>query len=155
MPKDRASGLSWAQSQSEAGYCSVRRGCSTLRWYRHFCKTAAPQPLHLLVGLQVQSRRASKQPTMASKLTRIAIVNDDKCKPKKCRQECKKSCPWKAVYRSDPGRETSLHLRGTLHRLWSPTDTPPTASSSTDCPCPALAKSWVSLEQTVLARARP
>lgn len=30
---------------------------------------------------------------MASKLTRIAIVNDDKCKPKKCRQECKRSCP--------------------------------------------------------------
>eukprot|EP00164_Ancoracysta_twista_P000501 GFYU01000669.1.p1 GENE.GFYU01000669.1~~GFYU01000669.1.p1 ORF type:complete len:601 (-),score=222.63 GFYU01000669.1:688-2490(-) len=27
------------------------------------------------------------------KLTRIAIVNTDKCKPKKCRQECKKSCP--------------------------------------------------------------
>ena len=26
-------------------------------------------------------------------LTRIAIVNADKCKPKKCRQECKKSCP--------------------------------------------------------------
>lgn len=26
-------------------------------------------------------------------LTRIAIVNPDKCKPKKCRQECKKSCP--------------------------------------------------------------
>ncbi|KAK6957455.1 Fe-S cluster-binding ribosome biosynthesis protein [Daldinia eschscholtzii] len=30
---------------------------------------------------------------MATKLTRIAIVNDDKCKPKKCRQECKRSCP--------------------------------------------------------------
>jgi len=30
---------------------------------------------------------------MADKLTRIAIVSDDKCKPKKCRQECKKSCP--------------------------------------------------------------
>ncbi|KAH8167144.1 hypothetical protein CIB48_g1119 [Xylaria polymorpha] len=30
---------------------------------------------------------------MASKLTRIAIVSEDKCKPKKCRQECKKSCP--------------------------------------------------------------
>ncbi|XP_040274443.1 ATP-binding cassette sub-family E member 1 [Bufo bufo] len=30
---------------------------------------------------------------MADKLTRIAIVNQDKCKPKKCRQECKKSCP--------------------------------------------------------------
>jgi len=26
-------------------------------------------------------------------LTRIAIVNSDKCKPKKCRQECKASCP--------------------------------------------------------------
>ena len=26
-------------------------------------------------------------------LTRIAIVNTDRCKPKKCRQECKKSCP--------------------------------------------------------------
>lgn len=26
-------------------------------------------------------------------LTRIAIVNNDKCKPKRCRQECKKSCP--------------------------------------------------------------
>ncbi|XP_065667469.1 ATP-binding cassette sub-family E member 1 isoform X2 [Hydra vulgaris] len=27
------------------------------------------------------------------KLTRIAIVNSDRCKPKKCRQECKRSCP--------------------------------------------------------------
>eukprot|EP00889_Picochlorum_renovo_P004138 jgi/Picre1/31168/NNA_006522.t1 len=26
-------------------------------------------------------------------LTRIAIVGAEKCKPKKCRQECKKSCP--------------------------------------------------------------
>lgn len=30
---------------------------------------------------------------MADRLTRIAIVSSDKCKPKKCRQECKKSCP--------------------------------------------------------------
>lgn len=30
---------------------------------------------------------------MSEKLTRIAIVNEDKCKPKKCRQECKKACP--------------------------------------------------------------
>lgn len=30
---------------------------------------------------------------MSSKNTRIAIVSDDKCKPKKCRQECKRSCP--------------------------------------------------------------
>ncbi len=26
-------------------------------------------------------------------LTRIAIINTQKCKPKKCNQECKKSCP--------------------------------------------------------------
>jgi len=30
---------------------------------------------------------------MADKLTRIAIVNPDRCKPKKCALECKKSCP--------------------------------------------------------------
>ena len=30
---------------------------------------------------------------MSDSLTRIAIVNNDKCKPKRCRQECKKSCP--------------------------------------------------------------
>ncbi|XBW36191.1 hypothetical protein QEN19_001771 [Hanseniaspora menglaensis] len=30
---------------------------------------------------------------MSDKSTRIAIVNDDKCKPKKCRQECRKACP--------------------------------------------------------------
>lgn len=29
----------------------------------------------------------------ADKTTRIAIVNSDKCKPKRCRQECKRSCP--------------------------------------------------------------
>lgn len=27
------------------------------------------------------------------KLTRVAIVSADRCKPKKCRQECRKSCP--------------------------------------------------------------
>ncbi|CAK9249644.1 unnamed protein product [Sphagnum jensenii] len=30
---------------------------------------------------------------MSERLTRIAIVSSDKCKPKKCRQQCKKSCP--------------------------------------------------------------
>ncbi|XP_017773318.1 PREDICTED: ATP-binding cassette sub-family E member 1 [Nicrophorus vespilloides] len=37
------------------------------------------------------SRRKVTEET--DKLTRIAIVNVDKCKPKRCRQECKKSCP--------------------------------------------------------------
>ncbi|KAJ1850555.1 Fe-S cluster-binding ribosome biosynthesis protein, partial [Coemansia sp. RSA 2703] len=30
---------------------------------------------------------------MSDKKSRIAIVNADKCKPKKCRQECKRVCP--------------------------------------------------------------
>ncbi|KAF3774985.1 ABC transporter E family member 2 [Nymphaea thermarum] len=30
---------------------------------------------------------------MADRLTRIAIVSSDRCKPKKCSQQCKKSCP--------------------------------------------------------------
>eukprot|EP00276_Gloeochaete_wittrockiana_P019712 CAMPEP_0184341576 /NCGR_PEP_ID=MMETSP1089-20130417/10173_1 /TAXON_ID=38269 ORGANISM="Gloeochaete wittrockiana, Strain SAG46.84" /NCGR_SAMPLE_ID=MMETSP1089 /ASSEMBLY_ACC=CAM_ASM_000445 /LENGTH=599 /DNA_ID=CAMNT_0026669933 /DNA_START=66 /DNA_END=1865 /DNA_ORIENTATION=- len=30
---------------------------------------------------------------MADKLTRIAIVKEDKCKPKRCKQECRKHCP--------------------------------------------------------------
>ena len=39
------------------------------------------------------SKRKPKVEEEQDKLTRIAIVNNDKCKPKKCRQECKKSCP--------------------------------------------------------------
>ncbi|CAA19324.1 Translation initiation factor rli1 [Schizosaccharomyces pombe] len=30
---------------------------------------------------------------MSESLTRIAIVSEDKCRPKKCRQECRRSCP--------------------------------------------------------------
>ncbi|XP_045454417.1 protein Pixie [Melitaea cinxia] len=37
------------------------------------------------------SRKKANEET--DKLTRIAIVNADRCKPKRCRQECKKSCP--------------------------------------------------------------
>ncbi|XP_046670683.1 protein Pixie [Homalodisca vitripennis] len=37
--------------------------------------------------------RNNKATEETDKLTRIAIVNTDKCKPKRCRQECKKSCP--------------------------------------------------------------
>lgn len=36
-------------------------------------------------------KKANNEET--DKLTRIAIVNADRCKPKRCRQECKKSCP--------------------------------------------------------------
>lgn len=37
------------------------------------------------------SRNKANEET--DKQTRIAIVSDDKCKPKRCRQECKKCCP--------------------------------------------------------------
>eukprot|EP01114_Cavostelium_apophysatum_P018210 TRINITY_DN558_c0_g1_i2.p1 TRINITY_DN558_c0_g1~~TRINITY_DN558_c0_g1_i2.p1 ORF type:complete len:641 (+),score=187.81 TRINITY_DN558_c0_g1_i2:54-1976(+) len=43
--------------------------------------------------LSFRNGRLLETEEMADKLTRIAIVNEDKCKPKKCRQECKKSCP--------------------------------------------------------------
>ncbi|RVE44400.1 hypothetical protein evm_010930 [Chilo suppressalis] len=41
--------------------------------------------------LSAMSRHKHQEET--DKLTRIAIVNADRCKPKRCRQECKKSCP--------------------------------------------------------------
>jgi len=34
-----------------------------------------------------------KEENADDKQMRIAIVSTDKCRPKKCRQECKKSCP--------------------------------------------------------------
>ena len=38
-------------------------------------------------------KKEAKDSAEEEKLTRIAIVSPEKCKPKKCRQECKKSCP--------------------------------------------------------------
>jgi len=38
-------------------------------------------------------KRNNRAEEEQDKLTRIAIVSTDKCKPKRCRQECKKSCP--------------------------------------------------------------
>jgi len=38
-------------------------------------------------------KKKKQQEEAGDKLTRIAIVSTDKCKPKRCRQECKKSCP--------------------------------------------------------------
>jgi len=37
--------------------------------------------------------KTDKSTDETDKITRIAIVNADKCKPKRCRQECKKTCP--------------------------------------------------------------
>lgn len=46
------------------------------------------------------SKNKRRDEPETDKMTRIAIVSTDKCKPKKCRQECKRSCP---VVRMGPG----------------------------------------------------
>jgi ATP-binding cassette subfamily E protein 1 len=45
------------------------------------------------LSLSIMAPSAAASAAPASKETRIAIVSPEKCKPKKCRQECKKSCP--------------------------------------------------------------
>lgn len=40
-----------------------------------------------------KKKPSKESDTPGDQLTRIAIVNAEKCKPKKCKQECKKSCP--------------------------------------------------------------
>jgi len=39
----------------------------------------------------MHGRRPERQDREQESLTRIAIVNSDRCKPKKCNQECKRS----------------------------------------------------------------
>lgn len=38
-------------------------------------------------------KKNAKESDAPDTLTRIAIITAEKCKPKKCKQECKKSCP--------------------------------------------------------------
>lgn len=47
---------------------------------------------------------------MEEKKNRIAIVNSEKCKPKKCNLECKKRCPINAMGRIciDVKKESSI-----------------------------------------------
>lgn len=46
-----------------------------------------------VITVMASRARNKKELETQSKLTRIAIVSSDRCKPKRCRQECKKSCP--------------------------------------------------------------
>jgi len=39
----------------------------------------------------MQNNRLDKRDREQESLTRIAIVNNDRCKPKKCNQECRRS----------------------------------------------------------------
>ncbi|KAK4321972.1 hypothetical protein Pmani_007255 [Petrolisthes manimaculis] len=47
----------------------------------------------ILIRQQIFKMPPRKKQDDSEKQTRIAIVNTEKCKPKRCRQECKKSCP--------------------------------------------------------------
>ena len=38
-------------------------------------------------------KRDKKTDGGTDRLTRIAVVNTDRCKPKRCNHECKRSCP--------------------------------------------------------------
>ena len=38
-------------------------------------------------------KKKKEEENPADRLDRIAIVSVDRCRPKKCKQECKKSCP--------------------------------------------------------------
>jgi ATP-binding cassette subfamily E protein 1 len=38
-------------------------------------------------------KKLGKDTGVEEVLTRIAIINTERCRPKKCHQECKKSCP--------------------------------------------------------------
>ena len=83
---------------------------------RQFCSTVAPRwPLGIDSSCSVRFNRSTdtslnrsemppkpkrKDTEATETLTRIAIVNSDRCKPKRCRQECKKSCPGKKDLRS-------------------------------------------------------
>lgn len=53
---------------------------------------------------------------MEETLTRIAIVNKDKCKPKQCRQECRRSCPvnkqGKQCIEATPAMKTAIIAEG-------------------------------------------
>ncbi|KAF0028974.1 hypothetical protein F2P81_018079 [Scophthalmus maximus] len=67
-------------------------------WRRTRCSGGGEKKFLLVssppfIGCLLRGRRPPCASVMADKNTRIAIVNHDKCKPKKCRQECKKSCP--------------------------------------------------------------
>lgn len=42
---------------------------------------------------QAINQLAGKKEETKEELTRIAIINSDRCKPKKCQQECKRTCP--------------------------------------------------------------
>ena len=50
---------------------------------------------------------------MSEKLTRIAIINSEKCKPTRCRQECKRACPvvLQGIYNLDQSKKNHIfHL---------------------------------------------
>ena len=66
--------------------------CRVFFWegFCFFLTTALVAVSHRKCCIMASRKKAFEE---TDKLTRIAIINSDKCKPKRCRQECKKSCP--------------------------------------------------------------
>jgi hypothetical protein len=61
-----------------------------LRRYVNTCLKEALSETTVLGTDTNHKRSRSQSTTMADKITRIAIVDSNKCKPKRCAQECKK-----------------------------------------------------------------
>lgn len=81
---------------------SLTAGSSLLR-------SVAPElPSSLRSSTRMSKQKATKE---EETLTRIAIVNSDKCKPKKCKQECKRSCPVVRMGKSQSHTARAIALR--------------------------------------------
>ena len=63
--------------------------CSKFNFHKFWTKISTWKKKHFLRCKKQTNKKKMDQP----KLTRIAIVDGEKCKPKKCNLECKKNCP--------------------------------------------------------------
>ena len=95
-----SSSLSWFSKFARRFNVFPSISVSLLPWNRPMGGTWLATPIFFVDARSLNCTRlwhtrvvAQRVEVMAEKLTRIAIVNNDRCKPKKCRQECKRSCP--------------------------------------------------------------
>ena len=91
------------------------------------------------LAAMVKSRKGASDSNPEERLTRIAIVSSDRCKPKKCRQECKKSCPVVKIGKlCIEVRAVVVRMATPSHRIASHRIAPHRVASSASL-CPSLA----------------